>query len=133
MASKRSAAKILRGTRLVLAFIAMTQFTFFQPLVASASPKKTGDTQTVTPIKHVIIIVGENRSFNHLFATYVPKPGESVNNLLSEGIINADGSKGPSFASAQQFSADITGSAVFQLSPTTGKTLYSPLPAPLNG
>jgi len=28
---------------------------------------------TATPIKHVIIIVGENRSFEHLFAAYVPK------------------------------------------------------------
>jgi phospholipase C len=28
---------------------------------------------TATPIKHVIIIVGENRSFDHLFAAYVPK------------------------------------------------------------
>ena len=27
---------------------------------------------TETPIKHVIIIVGENRSFDHLFATYQP-------------------------------------------------------------
>src|SRR5262249_961806 len=27
---------------------------------------------TASPIKHVIIIVGENRSFDHLFATYVP-------------------------------------------------------------
>jgi phospholipase C len=29
--------------------------------------------KTASPIKHVIIIVGENRSFDHLFATYVPK------------------------------------------------------------
>ena len=36
---------------------------------ADASP----DNRTATPIKHVIIIVGENRSFDHLFATYVPK------------------------------------------------------------
>ena len=28
---------------------------------------------TASPIKHVIIIVGENRSFDHLFATYIPK------------------------------------------------------------
>src|SRR5262249_11688987 len=48
-----------------------------------------GDANTVTPIKHVIVIVGENRSFDHLFATYVPKPGNTVNNLLSQEIINA--------------------------------------------
>ena len=47
---------------------------------------------TATPIKHVLIIIGENRSFDHLFATYVPRnTNESVLNLLSEGIINADG------------------------------------------
>jgi phospholipase C len=27
---------------------------------------------TASPIKHVIIIVGENRSFDDLFATYLP-------------------------------------------------------------
>jgi phospholipase C len=52
--------------------------------------------RTASPIKHVIIIVGENRSFDHLYATYVPKSrGEKVLNLLSEGIINADGSPAP--------------------------------------
>jgi len=34
--------------------------------------------------------VGENRSFDHRFATYLAKPAENVNNLLSEGIINGD-------------------------------------------
>jgi len=48
------------------------------------------DCNTVTPIKQVIVIVGENRSFDHLFATYLAKPGETVNNLLSEGVINGD-------------------------------------------
>jgi phospholipase C len=88
---------------------------------------------TKTPIQHVIVIVGENRSFDHLFATYQPKPGNTVNNLLSEGIINADGTPGPNFSLAQQYSADVTGSKVFELSPTKGKTPYSVLPPPLNG
>jgi len=56
----------------------------------------THQLKTATPIKHVIIIVGENRSFDHLFATYKPKSkNEKVLNLLSEGIVNADGSPGP--------------------------------------
>jgi phospholipase C len=43
----------------------------------SADPDPTVDAiKTATPIKHVIIIVGENRSFDHLFATYVPKNKE---------------------------------------------------------
>src|ERR1700684_4075309 len=48
---------------------------------------------TATPIKHVIVIIGETRSFDHVFATYVPKNGQKVNNLLSEGIIKLDANK----------------------------------------
>ena len=60
--------------------------------------------RTASPIKHVIIIVGENRSFDHLFATYVPKSrGERVFNLLSEGIVKADGTPGENFDRAHQF------------------------------
>jgi phospholipase C len=44
--------------------------------------------RTATPIKHVIVLIGENRTFDHIFATYVPRGRrESVRNLLSEGII----------------------------------------------
>ncbi len=100
---------------------------------AGPNKAKTGDSITASPIKHVIVIVGENRSFDHLFATYAPKAGETVNNLLSEGIVNADGTPGSNFAQATQFSADITGATTYQLSPTTGKTPYATLPAPLAG
>jgi phospholipase C len=58
-----------------------------------------------TPIQHVIVLIGENRTFDHLFATYVPKSGEPVKNLLSEGIINADGTPGSNFKKARQFQA----------------------------
>src|SRR5437763_1020863 len=88
---------------------------------------------TASPIKHVIVIVGENRSFDHLFATYVPKSGESVHNLLSEGIVNADGTPGRKYSKALQSHANITGATTFQLTPTSGKTPYVRLPAPLNG
>src|SRR5262249_11525474 len=72
--------------------------------LACSQQALANDAATTTPIKHVIIIVGENRSFDHLFATYVPKhKNEQVLNLLSEGIINADGSPGPNFAKAHQF------------------------------
>ena len=56
-----------------------------------------------TPIKHVIVLIGENRTFDHVFATYVPKSGDSVANLLSKGIIRADGTPGAQFKTAQQF------------------------------
>src|SRR6478752_1090803 len=103
------------------------------PAFAEGAAKGKDNSSTASPIKHVIVIVGENRSFDHLFATYVPKPGETVNNLLSEGIINADGTPGANYSQATQFQADITGSSTYQLSPMTGKTAYLTLPAPLAG
>jgi len=67
-------------------------------LVAISTPARTPDKdqgenreKTRTPVKHLIVLIGENRSFDHLFATYVPKSQDSVKNLLSEGIIHADG------------------------------------------
>src|ERR1700747_1375260 len=69
-------------------------------------PKDKEDKQkTETPIKHVIVLIGENRTFDHLFATYVPQSKDSINNLLSEGIIKADGTPGKSFSKAAQFQA----------------------------
>src|ERR1700728_3360321 len=58
-----------------------------------------------TPIRHLIIIVGENHSFDNLFGVYQPQPGQSVRNLLSEGIVNADGTAGPNFKRAEQWQA----------------------------
>jgi phospholipase C len=93
--------------------------------------------KTATPIKHVIIIVGENRSFDHLYATYVPKHrSEKVLNLLSEGIIKADGTPGPNFAKAQQFKiiSAPNGGKFFSSADMANKELYSTLPAPdVNG
>ena len=89
---------------------------------------------TASPIKHVIIIIGENRSFDHLFATYVPRNrDERVLNLLSEGIIRADGSPGPNFAKAHQFriTAPPNGSGNFFISAgSASKLLYQTLPPP---
>jgi phospholipase C len=61
--------------------------------------------KTATPIKHVIVLIGENRTFDHVFATYVPKSEDSVSNLLSKGIITADGKPGKHFSKAAQFQA----------------------------
>src|SRR5262245_52041607 len=60
---------------------------------------------TTSPIKHVIVLIGENRTFDHVFATYVPQSGETIANLLSKGIVNADGTPGPNFSLAAQFQA----------------------------
>ncbi len=91
------------------------------------------DNDTSTPIKHVIVIVGENRSFDHVFATYVPKKGEKVWNLLSQGIVKADGTPGPNFAKAEQSAAADKAPDDFTLSPSKTAFQKSVLPAPLVG
>jgi len=99
---------------------------------ADADPS-VNEIRTVTPIKHVIIIVGENRSFDHLFATYVPRSKEDrVRNLLSEKIINADGTPGPNFAKAHQFqiTSAPNGGKFFSSADLKSKSLYATLPAP---
>jgi phospholipase C len=88
-------------------------------------------TPTATPIQHVIIIVGENRSFDHVFATYVPASGASVRNLLSENIINADGMPGANFAQAAQMAATDLASSGFLLNPPKSALPNDVLPAPL--
>lgn len=77
------------------------------PALAVAKPE--------TPIEHVIVIVGENRTFDNLYGTYKPRAGETVWNLLSRGIVKEDGSAGPNFALAAQQMAE-------------GKGAYSPTP-----
>jgi len=80
-----------------------------------------------TPIEHVIVIVGENRTFDNLFATYQPKAGETIANLLSRGIVRADGSPGPNFGLAEQHKAEVTGT----FAPTPKQTgRYALLPQP---
>jgi phospholipase C len=58
--------------------------------------------QARSPIKHIIYILGENRSFDNIYATYIPKHGEAVANLLSKGIVNQDGSPGRNFDAGEQ-------------------------------
>jgi phospholipase C len=77
--------------------------------IAPAAAQAPGDGVPRTPIKHVLLIIGENRSFDHLFGLFRPGTGQSVFNLLSEGILNADGSPGPNFAKARQWQASATG------------------------
>jgi phospholipase C len=109
-------------------------FSLTASMPAAADADRSVDAiRTATPIKHVIIIVGENRSFDHLFATYVPaRRDERVRNLLSERIINADGTPGPKFARAHQY--EITsapnGGKYFSSAGLASKTLYGTLPAP---
>lgn len=73
--------------------------------LALPPPSAASGRRTLTPIKHVILIIGENRTFDHLFATYQPPHGQTVWNLLSKGIVKADGTPGPNVALARQWQA----------------------------
>ncbi|MFS2137371.1 alkaline phosphatase family protein [Duganella sp. Dugasp56] len=57
---------------------------------------------STTPIEHVIVLVGENRTFDNLYGVYQPRKGQTVSNLLSKKIVNKDGTPGPRFADAAQ-------------------------------
>jgi len=72
---------------------------------ASAAPSHLRQATTTTPIKHVVVIIGENHSFDNVFATYQPPDHQHIRNLLSEGIINKNGSPGPNYAKATQLTA----------------------------
>ena len=87
---------------------------------------------TKTPIQHVIVIIGENRTFDHIFATYKPVSSDKVDNLLSKGIVNEDGTPGPNYFETSQWAAIDKKPSKFLLSPQ-GKSLYPVLPAPLTG
>jgi phospholipase C len=133
MSLKFVASKALRSLRTGLASVAMLQFALGTSFAGTPADASSPDSDTRSPIKHVIVILGENRSFDHVFATYIPKNGESVKNLLSQGIINADGTPGPNFKKAHQSAATDTSEDGFLLSPPKMAFPRNVLPAPLTG
>src|SRR5579862_8230735 len=100
--------------------------------VSAHSEKALKDTSaaaqadTESPIKHVIILIGENRGLDHTFGVFKPKgKGQTISNMLSKGIVNVDGTPGPNFALAQQFA--VSPQPNFYVgAPDIAKTLYSP-------
>jgi phospholipase C len=113
-----------RRVTVSIAAILMTS-TALTPTAAVAQ-----QSSTQTPIKHVIIIIGENRTFDHIFATYPPvNKGEKVLNLLSKKIVNPDGTPGPNYGQALQYRA--IDKKTYQLNPP--KTPYTNLPPALTG
>jgi phospholipase C len=94
---------------------------------AGAAAGSTRPPHTVTPIKHVIVIIGENHTFDNVFATYQPPTGQKVLNLRSEGVVTSSGAPGPSAARSEQQTA--SDSTTYQVTPTqTGP--YGSLPQP---
>jgi phospholipase C len=105
----------------------------FAAQIAAAEPLAPNDTNTTTPIKHVIVIIGENRTFDHVFATYQPKAGQTVFNLLSEKIVTAEGKPGVNFSKVAKFNQpvqnDASDTTTYELAPG-GKKAYKTLPPP---
>lgn len=131
MSLKKTASRVLHHLRIGLTALAVLQFSLGGPLAGSLQAHENENGQTRTPIKHVIVLIGENRTFDHLFATYVPKSRDSVSNLLSKGIINADGTPGPHFKKAEQFQAVAPFRSSFFISlGSSEKAPYSILPEP---
>lgn len=122
----------LRGSCVVLATFQLALGGAYSAPSQAIGDQGTRSQKTRSPIKHVIVIIGENRTFDHVFATYKPKPGESVDNLLSREIINEDGSPGPNYALALQYSAVDGHNDRYEISPMD-KSIYSKLPPVLVG
>src|SRR5262245_5550904 len=93
-------------------------------------PGESQRIHTATPIKHVIVLIGENWTFDSIFATYQPKDGQSVGNLLSRGIVTASGDPGPNFALSQQFVINQPFPPAYFIDAlsTAGKTAYQQAP-----
>jgi phospholipase C len=110
------------------AVVGMSLFALIANLGAS-TPTAAAQTPAtaVTPIKHVIVIIGENRTFDHVYATYKPKKGQTVSNLLSRGIVTADGTPGLNYGISAQYSA--VDSGAYEISPGS-KAAYANIPAP---
>lgn len=125
--------------QMICLILALQMLMLGLPTPASANGKggqagnsSSASNRTRTPIKHVIVIIGENRSFDHLFATYKPKGDQFIWNLRSEGIVKKDGTPGPNYSLAAQFTAIDESPSTYQESPM-GKSLFEFLSVPLTG
>ena len=135
MFSKHLASSAVGVTRTGMVSAMILQLSLGSAFAASpAKSEPPRDNDTSTPIKHVIVIIGENRSFDHVFATYEPKKGEKIYNLLSERIVNGDGTPGPNYYfKAEQKAATDRQPDAFLLSPPAVPFAGFVLPAPLVG
>ena len=98
------------GQQVKAKFLSTVGFCVIAAAIASSAPapaqddnghdRHPHDIQTATPIKHLVVIFNENRSFDHYFATYpnaanptgsipfVPKPHTpKVNNLANANLL----------------------------------------------
>jgi phospholipase C len=98
-------------------------------VAAAKAPKPPKDAaaafDTESPIKHVIVLIGENRGLDHTFGVYRPKgKNQTISNILSKGIVDEDGKPGPNFGLAQQYS--VAPQASFYIGPpNSAKASYN--------
>jgi phospholipase C len=117
MGNRSFRRRLLNGATMSASILSLVGYN-----VAYADPNNqsfganANDRHTSSPIKHVVVIIGENRTFDHIFATYLPPHGEHVDNLLSRGVITAEGRAGRNYAKAIQYSANDVGS--YSIAPT---------------
>jgi phospholipase C len=120
------------ATALFTPILAISAFGLGTGAIGAPENDKKGDSNpadhisTESPIKHVIILIGENRGLDHTFGVYTPKgKGQTISNILSKGIVKIDGTPGPNFSLAQQFSVAAQSSWYFG-APDAAKIPYSP-------
>jgi phospholipase C len=73
-----------------------------------------------SPIRHVIVVVGENHTFDNVFGGYLPRPGQTISNLRMLDIIDDNGKPGRNISLAQQRMAKATivnGKPVYSINP----------------
>jgi phospholipase C len=114
--------------------LALGAFGYSATVQGASSTDKAASVKTTSPIKHLIVLIGENRSFDHYFGVYKPKgAGQTISNILSKGIVKEDGTPGPNFSKAQQFSVSPQPMWYFG-APNSAKTAYNttsnPMPQP---
>ena len=86
-----------RRNAVVVSSVALLGVATAMPVHGADPDVATDQLKTASPIKHVIVVIGENRSFDHVYGTYVPKSGDAILNLLSERIIRKNGTPGSNF------------------------------------
>src|SRR5262245_36184916 len=118
--------KVMSNTRIIFSasVIALSAFA-----VTARGEDRAESIETATPIKHVIVVIAENRSFDHIFGVYKPGSGQSIDNLLSRGIVKEDGTPGPNVRSAAQFTV-LPQARYFIGAPDSNKIAYVTLPPP---
>ena len=107
MSFKHAVSKSLHCLRSSFVAFMILQFAFGGLLAPPLQADE--ESHTKSPIKHVIVIIGENRTFDHVFATYKPKSNDGIANLLSKGIVTEDGKPGRNYKLALQYQATVSG------------------------